>query len=70
MSSEILTGILGKRYKLQTSEKFDEYMKALGETTCVFDRLSDNYRDVLLQIIYLRSSDYFLTTMWDYWSLN
>ncbi|KMQ97189.1 myelin p2 [Lasius niger] len=30
MSSEILTGILGKRYKLQTSEKFDEYMKALG----------------------------------------
>ncbi|KAG5333265.1 FABPM protein, partial [Acromyrmex heyeri] len=30
MSSEILTGILGKRYKLQSSEKFDEYMKALG----------------------------------------
>jgi len=30
MSSTILTGILGKRYKLQTSEKFDEYMKTLG----------------------------------------
>ncbi|KAL0111823.1 hypothetical protein PUN28_013187 [Cardiocondyla obscurior] len=30
MSSEILTGLLGKRYKLQTSEKFDDYMKALG----------------------------------------
>ncbi|XP_011158936.1 probable fatty acid-binding protein isoform X1 [Solenopsis invicta] len=30
MSSELLTGILGKRYKLQSSEKFDEYMKALG----------------------------------------
>ncbi|KAL6437861.1 hypothetical protein ACFW04_004292 [Cataglyphis niger] len=30
MSSEILSGILGKRYKLITSEKFDEYMKALG----------------------------------------
>ncbi|XP_050450228.1 myelin P2 protein isoform X1 [Cataglyphis hispanica] len=30
MSSEILSGILGKRYKLVTSEKFDEYMKALG----------------------------------------
>ena len=22
---------LGKKYKLETSEKFDEYMKALGE---------------------------------------
>ncbi|KAM0735537.1 Sodium/calcium exchanger regulatory protein 1 [Formica fusca] len=30
MSSKILTGILGKHYKLQTSENFDEYMKALG----------------------------------------
>ncbi|XP_011684605.1 PREDICTED: probable fatty acid-binding protein isoform X1 [Wasmannia auropunctata] len=30
MSSPVLTGILGKRYKLQSSEKFDEYMKALG----------------------------------------
>ncbi|XP_012538848.1 probable fatty acid-binding protein isoform X1 [Monomorium pharaonis] len=30
MSSALLTGILGKRYKLQLSEKFDEYMKALG----------------------------------------
>ncbi|XP_012227677.1 probable fatty acid-binding protein isoform X1 [Linepithema humile] len=26
----LLTGILGKRYKLQSSDKFDEYMKALG----------------------------------------
>ncbi|XP_043488140.1 probable fatty acid-binding protein isoform X2 [Polistes fuscatus] len=25
-----MEGILGKRYKLQSSEKFDEYMKALG----------------------------------------
>lgn len=29
-----LTGILGKRYKLQSSDKFDEYMKALGEMKC------------------------------------
>jgi len=34
MSSEILTGILGKRYKLQSSDKFDDYMKALGEMRC------------------------------------
>ena len=33
MPSEILTDILGKRYKLQSSEKFDEYMKALGKTS-------------------------------------
>ncbi|KAK2583154.1 hypothetical protein KPH14_009178 [Odynerus spinipes] len=25
-----MEGILGKRYKLQSSEKFDEYMKAIG----------------------------------------
>ncbi|XP_011140012.1 myelin P2 protein isoform X1 [Harpegnathos saltator] len=30
MSSEMLTGILGKRYKLHSSDKFDEYMKSLG----------------------------------------
>lgn len=31
MSSQALADVLGKRYKLHTSEKFDEYMKALGE---------------------------------------
>ncbi|KAH0950057.1 hypothetical protein HN011_005856 [Eciton burchellii] len=30
MSSQSLNNILGKRYKLHTSEKFDEYMKAVG----------------------------------------
>ncbi|XP_020296908.1 myelin P2 protein isoform X1 [Pseudomyrmex gracilis] len=30
MSSEILNNILGNRYKLQKSDKFDEYMKTLG----------------------------------------
>lgn len=27
----VLDGIFGKKYKLETSEKFDEYMKALGK---------------------------------------
>lgn len=70
MSSKILTGILGKHYKLQTSENFDEYMKALGETTRASMYLVQIIRDLswyLFTYWFSNQSeiDYFLTTMWD-----
>jgi hypothetical protein len=32
-SAEMVDAHLGKKYKLATSENFDEFMKALGEST-------------------------------------
>jgi hypothetical protein len=34
-SAEMVDAHLGKKYKLATSENFDEFMKALGESTSV-----------------------------------
>lgn len=35
-----LTDFIGKKYKLATSEKFDEYMKALGKNKFYVTNLS------------------------------